>query len=106
MIKFVVVLYKKPETTREEFRNHLFHVHAPLARKIPGLRKCIYNSVVPDATPSAPDWGCVVELYFDDFDSMQASWASPEGQEASKDNANFADMAKTSWSVVEQVAVL
>jgi len=106
MIKMAVVLHKRPDFTAEQFRDYLFSVHAPLARKIPGLRKCVYNVALPDKTRKPPDWGCVVELYFDDFDSMQAAWASPEGQTANGDNPNLADMTRTSWSIVEESRIL
>jgi uncharacterized protein (TIGR02118 family) len=106
MIKFAVVLHKRSEMTPQEFRDHLFNVHAPLARKIPGLRRCVYNPVLPDATRKPPPWLCIVELYFDDFDAMQAAWASPEGRAASEDNANFADLRRSSWSIVDEVKIV
>ncbi|MGH9703099.1 MAG: EthD family reductase [Candidatus Acidiferrales bacterium] len=106
MLKFVVVQYKRPDMTFEQFRHHLLQVHAPLAKKIPGLRKCIYNLVLEDDTRKAPGWHGIVELYFDDFPSMQAAWATPEGQAATNDNAQYADLTQTSWSVVEQITIL
>jgi uncharacterized protein (TIGR02118 family) len=106
MLKFAVLLYKRPENTLEEFSDYLLRVHGPLARKIPGLRKCIYNVVLADATRKAPDWSAIVELYFDDFDSMQAAWATPEGRAARDDLVKFADLNRTSWSIVEETAIL
>ena len=106
MLKFAVVQYKRPDMTFEQFRDYLLQVHAPLARKIPGLRRCVYNSLWTMPRGNAPDWHGIVELYFDDFPSMQAAWATPEGQAATNDNAQYADLTKTSWSIVEEITIL
>lgn len=39
MLKFMVVLYKRPEMSSEEFRRYLRDVHGPLAKNLPGLRR-------------------------------------------------------------------
>ena len=106
MLKFVVVQYKRPDMTFEQFRDYLLHVHGPLARKIPGLRHCIYNIVMDDATRQPSGWHGIAELYFEDFQSMQIAWATPEGQAATNDNAQYADLTKTSWSIVEEITIL
>jgi uncharacterized protein (TIGR02118 family) len=106
MLKFAVILYKRPEMTFDDFRNYFRNVHAPLARKIPGLRKCIHNYAATDPARKPPDWNGIAELYFDDFDSMQAAWVTPEGEAATDDLKHFADLTRTTWSVVEEVIVL
>ncbi len=106
MLKFAAVQHKRPDMTFEQFRDYLLRVHAPLARKIPGLRRCIYNLVMDDATRNPPEWHGIVELYFDDFPSMQAAWATPEGRAATSDNAQYANLTRTSWSVVEEITIL
>jgi uncharacterized protein (TIGR02118 family) len=102
MLKFMVVLYKKPELSEAEFHRFLREVHGRMALKISGLRKYIQNHVVPDPTRRHPGWDAIVELYFDDWASMEAGWATPEGQAATADVAEFADMSRTSWSVVTE----
>jgi len=106
MLKFAVLLYKRPEMTLEDFRDYFRNVHTPLAKKIPGLRKCIHNYVAADSTRKPPEWHGIVELYFDDFESMQTAWATAEGEEATNDLKHFADLTRTTWSVVEEVIVL
>jgi uncharacterized protein (TIGR02118 family) len=106
MLKFAIVQHKRPDMAFEQFRDYLLRIHAPLARKVPGLRRCIYNLVLDDATRAAPEWHGIIELYFDDFLSMQAAWASPEGQAATSDNAQYADLTRTSWSIVEEITIL
>jgi len=78
MLKFIVVIYKPPDLTQEQFRRHLQQIHGPLARNLPGLRKYIQSFVFEDPKRQ-PGWDAVVELYFDNWDSMEAAGASPQG---------------------------
>jgi uncharacterized protein (TIGR02118 family) len=106
MLKFMVVLYRRPDLTREQFRHHLEQIHAPLAKALPGLRRYRQNHVVEDPTRTAPAWDAVIELYFDDRNSMEAAWASPQGAASDADLPLFADLNRTSWSVVEELSLL
>lgn len=106
MLKFVVVLYKRPDMSVAQFRDYLRNVHGPMAEKLPGLRKYIQNYVVEDPNRKHPGWHGVVELYFDDWEAMEAAWASPEGQTATDDLAAFVDLEHTTWSVVEETIVI
>jgi len=106
MLKFIVVLYRSPDLTPEQFRQHLEQIHAPLAKNLPGLRKYIQNHVGDDRKRKHPGWDAIIELYFDDRESMEAAWASPEGAASDADLPLFADMARTTWSVVDEVILL
>ena len=103
MLKFIVVIYKRPDLTQERFRRHLQEIHGPLAKNLPGLRKYIQNFVCPDPKRKPPAWDAVVELYFDDWAAMEAAWASPQGAASDADLPVFADLNRTTWSVVEEV---
>jgi uncharacterized protein (TIGR02118 family) len=48
MVKFLVVLHRKPRLTAEQFRTYFIEVHQPLAQRIPGLRRYKQNFVLPD----------------------------------------------------------
>ena len=102
MLKFIVVLYKLPPLSERDFAEYLRKVHGPMAEKIPGLRKYIQNYPARDAKRKHPGWNAVVELYFDDWNAMEAAWRSPEGAAATADLANFADLVHTTWSAVEE----
>jgi uncharacterized protein (TIGR02118 family) len=106
MLKFVVVLYRRSDLTPEQFRRHLEDVHAPLAKALPGLRKYRQNHVLPDAARKHPGWDAVIELYFDNRASMEAAWQSPQGAASDADLPLFADLDRTTWSVVEEVTLL
>lgn len=105
MLKFMVVLYRRPDFTREQFRDHLEHVHSPLARNLPGLRRYKQNHAAPDPRRK-PGWDAIVELYFDNREAMEAAWASPQGADSDADLPAFADLARTTWSVVEEITFL
>ena len=102
MLKFVVVLYRKPGLTAGQFAQNLRHEHGPLAERIPGLRRYVQNHVVADATRAHPGWDAVVELYWDDWAAMEAAWKTPQGQAATAHLAELADLARSSWSVVKE----
>ena len=106
MLKFMVVLYRRSDLTPEQFRRHLEQVHAPLAKQLPGLRKYRQNHVSHDSTRKHPGWDAVIELYFDDRATMEASWQSPQGSASDADLPRFADLDRTTWSVVDEVTLL
>jgi len=102
MLKFVVVLYRKPGTSRAEFRRYLEDVHGPRAEAIPGLRRYVQNHVAEDPSRADPGWDGLVELYWDDRDAMERGWSSPEGKRATADLEAFADLGRTTWSIVDE----
>lgn len=105
MLKFMVVLYRRPDFTHEQFRLHLEQVHAPLAKNLPGLRRYKQNHAAPE-DKRKPGWDAIVELYFDDRGAMEAAWASPQGAASDTDLPAFADLNRTTWSVVEEITLL
>ena len=105
MLKFVVVLYKKPGLSESQFVQYLRDVHGPMAEKLPGLRKYIQNVVAADPNRKHPGWNAMVELYWEDWATMEAAWKTPEGIAATEDLHAFADLTRTTWSVVEERVV-
>jgi len=105
MLKFLVVLYKLPALSQAEFARFLREVHGPLAEKLPGLEGYVQNFPVPDTKRKHPGWSAVVELYFANWESMEAAWRSPEGLAATDDLKRFADLERSTWSVVEERSV-
>jgi len=106
VLKFMVVLYRRQNLTPSQFRAHLEQVHAPLAKALPGLLRYKQNFVASDPKRKTPDWDAIVELYFDDWHSMEAAWASPQGAASDADLPLFVDLNRTSWSVVEEITLL
>lgn len=106
MQKFMVVLYRRPDLTPAEFRHHLERVHAPLARNLPGLKRYRQNHAMPDPKRPHPGWDAIIELYFDNIEAMEAAWNSPQGAASDADLPLFADLSRTTWSVVDELILL
>jgi uncharacterized protein (TIGR02118 family) len=101
VLKFVILLIKRSDFTEETFREFFRRVHRPLALKIPGLLRHVANFPVGDPTRKPPQWDAVIELYFEGREAMEAAWRSPEGIAATRDLEEFADLSRSSWSIVE-----
>ena len=93
MVKLVVA-YGKPDDPAA-FDQHYVDTHAPLAQKIPNLRRFEAGKVLgtPDGSP-APYY-FIAELSFDSVEDLQASLGTAEGQAAAGDVANFASGGAT-----------
>lgn len=102
MIKFVVVLYRRSGMTREDFSAFLRTTHGNLARHLPGLKRYVQNHPAHDSARKLPAWDAVIELYWDNRETMEAAWASPEGVAATVDLEAFADLNHSSWSIVDE----
>jgi uncharacterized protein (TIGR02118 family) len=85
----LVVLYRKPADPAA-FDAHYREVHAPLARKMPGLRKMETGHFTGAPGGSEPKFYFMAELYFEGKEAMMAALASPEGKAAAKDVMSFA----------------
>jgi hypothetical protein len=70
------------------------------AERLPGLRRCVQNHVVADATRRHPGWDAVIELFWDDRAAMEAAWKTPEGERATRHLAELVDLSRSSCSVV------
>lgn len=87
MVKLVAI-YRQPEHV-EEFDQHYFEVHAPLAEKMPGLIKLEVNKMY--GTPAGEsDLYLMAEMFFEDKAALQNALSSPEGRAAGKDVMKFA----------------
>jgi uncharacterized protein (TIGR02118 family) len=102
MLKFVVVLYRRPDLSPEQFHENLRSEHGPLAERLPGLRRYIQNHVAPDPARPHPGWDAVVELFWDDRAAMEAAWKTPEGRCATRHLAEFVDLSRSNWAVVSE----
>lgn len=74
-----------PEAWLEYYRN----VHIPIVRKIPGLQNIRWGKVLraSDGSP-APCW-LISDVYFKDFDALEAALGTPEMKEAFDDTSKF-----------------
>jgi uncharacterized protein (TIGR02118 family) len=96
-------LKKKDTLTDQEFAKYWLETHVPLAKTMPGLRKYVVN-VVKRPPNREPDYNGVVELWFDDADSMKKAFASSEGLATQKDTETFASKLTTLY--IDEHAVI
>jgi uncharacterized protein (TIGR02118 family) len=92
----MILLKKKSTFTDEEFANYWLGTHAPLAEKMPGLRKYVVN-LVRSPPNREPEYNGVVELWFDDVASMKKAFSSSEGTATQQDTAKFTDNLTTMY---------
>ena len=96
----MVVLYRRPDLTVAEFQHYLRTAHGPMAEALPDLLHYTQNFVTEDATRKHPGWEAIVEFFWADRETMESAWASPEGVAATADLSKFADLSRTTWSMV------
>lgn len=92
MIKMVVLVRRRPDLDQRAFADYWIQRHAPLAAQIPGMRGYRIN-VARDSQleEGRAPWDGSAEIWFDNRASLDAGLASPEGQIAGDDVANFAE---------------
>jgi len=78
--------------SRAAFSEHWYRTHGAYGLALPGLRAYVQNHLLAGRTPLTPPVfdGCS-ELDFDDVAAMRAAFASPQIEEADRDERAFAD---------------
>jgi len=84
----LVALYRKPADVTA-FEKHYVEIHAPLARKMPGLQK-LEVSHMTGSPGGEPKFYMMAEMYFETKEAMFAALGSAEGKAAAKDVMSFA----------------
>ena len=88
MYKFIA-LYKEPDDV-PAFLDHYDKVHAPLAHKVPGLRKLVVNRVTANAFGGDAPYFMIAEMHFDTREDFDNGMRSAENRAAGKDAMQFA----------------
>jgi uncharacterized protein (TIGR02118 family) len=102
VIKVVILLSRRDGMSPEEFARHTRDQHLPLVAALPGLRRLVFNTVLPDPNGPAPTHDAIAEDWFDDAAAMAAAFASPAGQAVFADAPHFLDMSRVQLLVVEE----
>jgi uncharacterized protein (TIGR02118 family) len=108
MVKLIYCISKKPDMSVEEFQRYWREVHAPIAARIPGLRRYVQSHVLPETYGAArpPGFDGAAELWWDSLDALRAAMGTPEVQAALEDEKNFIDHSRVaSFVTVENVVV-
>jgi len=103
MFKLIILVKKKTALNDDGFVRYFLDTHAPLAKKMPGVRKYVVNFVKRPPNRE-PDYNAVAELWFDDISAMKNAFASPEGQLTQKDNEVFAESVTSLFTDEHSIA--
>ena len=85
----LLVMYRTPKDPTA-FDTYYFDKHAPLAKKVPGLRRYEVSRGAIATPAGTAGFHLIATLHFDDMAALQKALASPEGQAAAGDLGNFA----------------
>lgn len=109
MIKTIVLVKRKQGISRPEFHKYWRETHGPMvARHIPLMRRYVQNHFL-DVPDTDPEGDGIIEVWYDDIESMQKSLGWGRTQEAKEsgimeDWAKIADMGKPRmWVAGEHV---
>ncbi len=102
MVKLIEMMTRKEGLTHEQFMKHWTEVHAPIVKKIPGLRRYVQNHSIPMKKGVAPYDG-IAEVWYDDMDAFRAvlKWYR-ENPEIQEDEKKFLDMSKLQHFICEE----
>lgn len=88
MVK-VIALYKHPED-KAKFDEHYFGTHAPITKKIPGLRKMEVTKVTGSPMGGEGKYYLMCEMYYDSYEAMKVAMKTDEAKASGKDLMSFA----------------
>ena len=99
MIKFTILMRRKPSTTREEFVEYHREKHAPLFSSLPAVqqhvRRYVQCHTIPASLPGMPPitFDGITELWFDDVAGLEAVFGSESYlQQIRPDEEKFIDL--------------
>jgi uncharacterized protein (TIGR02118 family) len=84
----IIVLFGKP-TDPQLFDKQYWEDHVPIAKQMPGLRGYTVHKVV-SAPRGEPAYYQIVELEFDDMDSLKNAIASQAGKDSGRHGVKIA----------------
>lgn len=99
MIRYVVVLYRRPGSTREEFQAG-WAEHGELVRRLPGVLAVTLSPSVQEAAINDDDFDGIGFLDFPDVATMDACLASAQARAVREHTATFADAQRAQRFVV------
>jgi uncharacterized protein (TIGR02118 family) len=83
----LIVMYNQPKNPAG-FDEHYFHVHIPLAQKLPNLKNASINRVLQAQNTDAKLY-LIAELEFEQVAQLNEALVSSEGQAVQKDLGNL-----------------
>jgi uncharacterized protein (TIGR02118 family) len=99
MLKAIFTVKRPPEMTLAEFRCYWQEVHAPIAIKLPGLRRYVQCAVIDEVYSFAePKWDGIAQLWFDNPEAVRATFQSDYYKnESGPDSQKFIGQSAVVW---------
>ena len=92
MVHLLFLMRRKPGLSRQECQRHWREIHAPLAQRIPGIRRYVQSHVIA-AVGEDPPYDGAAEIWVDDEQAATTVFQSKEYMEgAYLDEPNFVDI--------------
>jgi uncharacterized protein (TIGR02118 family) len=82
MFKAIILLGRRDDATHAAFAEWWLERHAPLARRLPGLRRLVFNLVASEGAA----FDGISELWFDSPEAFDAAYASEIGAAVAADS--------------------
>ncbi len=112
MVKFTILLKRKPTLTHDEFVAYHRAMHAPLFMSIPVVRETVRRYVqqhaMPVELPGLPPvrYDGITELWFDDVDALARCFSDAEYMaKVRPDEGAFLDLHGCDFIVSEETVV-
>ena len=109
MVKIISFIRRNPDFTHAQFVDYWKNVHAPMCRDLlPGLRHYVGKFPTGDGHGGRePDYDGLIELGFDDVESLRAALSSPSFQTAERkaSSAKVMDDDRTEHLIVEDCVI-
>jgi uncharacterized protein (TIGR02118 family) len=99
------VLHEKAGIPRTEALRYWREEHAPIVKRVPGLRRYTIQLAV-GAPEGEPPFLGLASLSFDDQDAFASAAAGPELAAGLADVPNFADETRLPTAFVEEITVV
>ena len=113
MIKFTILLVRKPSLSREAFIDHHKHIHADLFMSVAvvkeTVRRYVQEHAMPVDLPGLPPlkYDGITELWFDSVDDLARCFSDPEYMAKIRpDEASFLDLHACDFIVSTENVVL
>jgi hypothetical protein len=110
VLKVVFFIRRRGDMTLEAFREHYERVHVKLSfDNLPLLRKHARNYVIRRKGQTEPDYDCITECWFDDWEALKQTSALIDArlrELIAEDEARFMDRESIRSIIVEEQVTL
>lgn len=94
MVKLMYVIAPKTGMIRADFQRYWLEVHAPIAKKIPHLKRYVINVSRPRYDGTSADIGGIAEFWFESLKVMKPALGTAEAKHARIDIQNHRGRAE------------